>query len=119
MFRSLAGNDGFLRRGIIWVCLKWEGNIPELSDKYIILVIRTISVWRDDFSRTVGIRSSSRDLLRDDKISLATSVSEAGLNTVQVWCTAGKSILQLEAKPGKEACICNTSGHPRCRWFNL
>jgi len=34
-------------------------------------------------SGNVGIGSSSEDLLRDDKISLETSVSEADLTTVQ------------------------------------
>ena len=37
----------------------------------------------EEFSRNVGIGSSSLDLLGDDKISLETSVNEAGLNTVQ------------------------------------
>ena len=55
-------------------------------------------MWRPDFSRNVGIGSRSQDLLGDDKISLETSVSEVDLNP-------GKSILQLEAEPGKEACI--------------
>ena len=76
-----------LRKRCTWACLKWEGNNPELSDKFIILVIGTMSVWRLDFSRNVGIGWSSQDLLRDDKISLETSVNEAGLNTVQEWCT--------------------------------
>ena len=79
----MAGKDGFVRRGVTWTCLKWEGNTPELSDKFIILVIGTISVWRQDISRNVGIVSSSQDLLGDNKISLETLVSEAGLNTVQ------------------------------------
>jgi len=60
-------------------------------------------VSRQDFSRNVVIGSSSQDLLGDDKISLETSVSDAGLNTVQLCCTTGKSILQLEAQSGKEA----------------
>ena len=38
----------------------------------------------------IGKRSSSQDVLGDDKSSLETSVSEAGLNT-------GKSILQRKA----------------------
>jgi len=79
----LAGKDDFLRREFTWACLKWEGNTPELSDTFIIMVIGTISMWRQDFSRNLGIGSSSQDLLGDDKISLATSVSEAGLNTVK------------------------------------
>jgi len=41
--------------------------------------------------------------LGDDKISLETSVTVAGLNTVQGWCTTGKSVLQVEAEIGKEA----------------
>jgi len=98
----LTGKDDFLKRGITWACIKWEGNTPKLSDKFIILVIGTISLWRQDFSRNVGIESSSQDLLGDDKISLETSVSEAGLNTVQGWCTTGKLILQLEAETGKD-----------------
>ena len=63
---------------------KWEWNTLELSDKFIILVIGIISVWRKYFSRNVGIGSNSQDVLGDDKISLTTSVSEAGLNTVRV-----------------------------------
>jgi len=53
------------------------------------------------FSINVWIGWSSQD----DRISLSTSVSEAALNTVQGWCTAGKSILQLKAETGKEAWI--------------
>ena len=62
-------------------------------------------MWRQDFSRNIGIGSSSLDLLADDKISLETSGSESHLNHVQGWCTTGKSILQLEAETGKEAWI--------------
>jgi hypothetical protein len=40
----LAGQGVFLRRDITQACLKREGNTPELSDEFIILVIGTISV---------------------------------------------------------------------------
>jgi len=40
-------------------------------------------MWRQDFSRNVGIGWGSQDLLGNDKISLETSVSDAGLNTEQ------------------------------------
>ena len=83
--------------------LKWERNTPELRDKGIILLIRTMSVWRQDCSRNVGRGSSSQDSVGDDKISLETLLSEAGLYTVEGWCTTGKSILKLEAEHEKEA----------------
>jgi len=47
------------------ICLKREGNTPELSDKFIILVIGTVSARRQDFRRNIGIGF--------------------GLNTVQGW----------------------------------
>jgi len=53
---------------------------------------------KTNFNRNLGIGSSSQDLLEEDKINLETSVSEAGLNTVDGWCTTGKSMLQLEAE---------------------
>ena len=62
-------------------------------------------MWKQDFSRNVGIASSSKHLFGDDKISLETSVSEAGLMPRQGWCTTGKSILQLKAETGKESLI--------------
>ena len=62
----------------------------ELGDKFIILVIGTISVWKQDFSRNVGIRSSSQDVLGVNKISLSISVSETSSNSVQGWCTTVK-----------------------------
>jgi hypothetical protein len=37
---------------------------------------------KTNFNRNLGIGSSSQDLLEEDKINLETSVSEAGLNTV-------------------------------------
>ena len=92
---SLAGKDRYLRSGLTWVCLKWERNTPKLSDKCIILV--------KEFNRNVGRGLKSQDLSGKNKISLETSVREAGLNTVQGWCTTGKSILQLEAQSEKEA----------------
>ena len=61
-------------------------------------------MWRQDCIKNVEIGSRSRDLL-GDKISLETSVSEPGLDTVQGLWTTGKSILQLEAETGKEAWI--------------
>jgi len=45
----------------------------------MIWVTGTNSVRRQDFSRNVGLGSSSQDLLGDDKISLETSISVAGL----------------------------------------
>ena len=62
-------------------------------------------MWKQDFSRNIRIGSSSQDSLEEDKISLETSVMDAGLNTVQWWCTTGKSILQLKADTGKETWI--------------
>ena len=60
----LAGKDGFLRRGFTGAYLKWEGNILELSNTFIILVIGTINVWRQkEFSRNVGIGLRSQDVL--------------------------------------------------------
>ena len=53
----------------------------KMRREFIISVIGTISV-KTSFSRHIGIRSSSQDLLGDDKISLLISVSETGLNTV-------------------------------------
>jgi len=70
----------------------------------MVLVIGTISMWRQYFNRNVGMGSSYEDLLENDKISLATSVSEVGLKNEEGCCTIGKSILQLEARPGKEVC---------------
>ena len=84
LFKWLAGKDGFLRSGFWWACLKWEGITSELSYQFIILVITEIRVWRQDFSRYLRIGSHSQDLFGDDKISLAISVSEADLNTVQL-----------------------------------
>ena len=78
--------------------LKWKGNTPDISDKCIILVIGTINVSGQTFGRNVGIGSSSYNLLKDDKISLETSINVAGLNTVQGWYTTGKSILELGKK---------------------
>ena len=46
------------------------------------------------------IGSSSQDLLRNDKIGLAISVSEGGLSTVQGWW---KINIRTKAGFGKEA----------------
>jgi len=105
LLMSLTGKDYFLTRAIIWACLTWEENTAKFGDTIFILVTGTIRVWRQDFSRNVRIGSSLQDLLGDDKISLETSASEAGLNTMPGWCTTGKPILQLEAKTGKEVWI--------------
>jgi len=82
---------------------KMRNNTPELSDKFSIWVSGTISMWRQDFNGNVRIESGLHDLLGNDKISLETSVGDADLNTVQGWCTTGKSILHQEAETGKEA----------------
>ena len=51
----MTGKDDLLRRRITQACLKVEGNTAEFSDTFIIIVIGTISVRRQDFSRNVEI----------------------------------------------------------------
>ena len=80
----MAGKDVFLRRWFTWAILQWECDPPGRSDKFNILIIGTVSVWIQEFSRNIGTGLSLRDLLGDDKISLETSVRSYILSVTSV-----------------------------------
>ena len=64
---------------------QFEAKIPSLSDMFIIFAMVEITAGRICFSREVGIRSLSHDLVAIPFIILFASSSETSLNCLSTF----------------------------------
>ena len=75
-------SDGFLIKGVTMACLNLSGKTPSASDRLIMQVIGGTKALRQDFIILVGIVSRRQVASEEERISLETSLSVQGVNSV-------------------------------------